>query len=73
MTETKVNDSSRTPDRMYTRYGTYGVTVTALVSVWISQYLNLCSDEKVFDDVIMIVNKSTGVSALWAKEIFNER
>ena len=73
MTEKKLRDSPEMPDRLYTRYGTYGVVVTAMVSIWISQYLNLCGDENVFDDVIMVVNKSSGVSTLWAKEVFNER
>ena len=71
MTEMKLKDLPKMGSRMDTRYGCYGVVVTSMVSLWISQYIHNSGDEHVFDNVLLVMNKSEGSSTMWSAEVFN--
>ena len=42
----------------------YGVTLD-------SQYIHSSGDEHVFDNVLLVMNKSEGSSTMWSAEVFN--
>ena len=74
MTDTQSKDSQEMLDELSKPYGCYGIKTVNGMSVWIDQWLANGGEERALDNLVMLVNKSTGYMNLWISEVFyNER